>query len=110
MIRVPLDKNIVEEAAERQVRKGQYNRALQELQRLVDSQVADGRVFHKIADIYLKKRDSRNAATFLFRAAEAYSSSGFLNKAVTLRNQGLKLDPSLAGVRLNAPDPQQQGR
>jgi pilus assembly protein FimV len=91
MIRAALDKNTVEESAERLVRRGHYDRALQELQRLVDSQRADGHVFLKMADVHRKKGDNRSAADCLRRAAEAYSSSGFPEKAQAIQNQSLKL-------------------
>jgi pilus assembly protein FimV len=98
MIRRRLDKNTVEETAERFVRKGQFDRALTELERLVGTEGADAHTFHKIADIYLKKDDTRSATASLLQAADAYSSNGFFSKATAIYNQILKLDPSMVEV------------
>jgi pilus assembly protein FimV len=107
-VRVPLDKNKIQEAAAKFVQKGQYDKAIKELQRLVEVDPKDARTLQKIGELYQKKNDDGNAASYFLQVAECYSAEGFFLKAVAVYKQVLKLDASLIDVNFKLAELYQQ--
>ncbi len=105
---MPLDKNKIQEAAVKFVQKGQYDKAIKELQRIVEADPKDARTLQKIGELYQKKNDNANAAGYFLRVAECYSAEGFFLKAVAVYKQVLKLDGSLIDVNFKLAELYQQ--
>ena len=81
---------------------------LRELQRLVELDPKDARTLQKIGELYQKKNDNGNAASYFLQVAECYSAEGFFLKAVAVYKQVLKLDASLIDVNFKLAELYQQ--
>jgi len=103
-----MDKNKIIEAAAKLVAKGAYDKAIKEYRRILDADPKDVRVLQKMGELYQKKNDSEQAATYFTKVAENYSSDGFFLKAVALYKQVLKLNPSLLEINLRLAELHQQ--
>lgn len=79
--------------AQKFLQKGAYDKAIRELQKLLDEDPKDVRTLLKVGDIYAKKEDRVEAIKHYRRVAEAYSEQGFFLKAVAVYKQILKHDP-----------------
>jgi tetratricopeptide (TPR) repeat protein len=66
------------------------------------------RVLQKMGELYQKKGDNPQAASFFTRVAEVYAQDGFFLKAVALYKQVLKLNPDLVEVNLKLAELHQQ--
>lgn len=86
--------------AQRYIGKGQWDKAIRELQKLIAEEPNDVRTLLKLGDVYSKQGD-REAATRVYRqVAESYSEQGFFLKAVAVFKQILKLDPQNVDIVL----------
>ena len=103
-----MDKNKILESVAKLVAKGAYDKAIKELQKILDSDPKDVRVLQKMGELYQKKNDNPGAAQYFIKVAESYSNDGFFLKAVALYKQVLKLDPSLVTVNLKLAELHQQ--
>ncbi|MFO0722375.1 MAG: tetratricopeptide repeat protein [Myxococcota bacterium] len=79
--------------AQKFLQKGAYDKAIRELQKLLEEDPKDVRTLLKVGDIYAKKEDRVEAIKYYRRVAEAYSEQGFFLKAVAVYKQILKHDP-----------------
>jgi len=103
-----MDKNKIIEAAAKLVAKGAYDKAIKEYRRLLEADPKDVRVLQKMGELFQKKNDNEQAATYFTRVAESYSTDGFFLKAVALYKQVLKLNPALIDVNLRLAELHQQ--
>ena len=103
-----MDKNKIIEAAAKLVAKGAYDKAIKEYRRILEADPADVRVLQKMGELFQKKNDNDQAATYFTKVAESYSNDGFFLKAVALYKQVLKLNPSLIEVNLRLAELHQQ--
>jgi tetratricopeptide (TPR) repeat protein len=103
-----MDKNKILDAAAKLVAKGAYDKAIKEYQKVLEADPKDVRVLHKLGELYEKKNDSVQAATFFTRVADGYASDGFSMKAIALYKKVLKLDPNLLEVNLKLAELHQQ--
>src|SRR6478672_10867044 len=103
-----MDKNKIIEAAAKLVAKGAYDKAIKEYQKVLEFDAKDVRVLQKMGELYQKKNDNAQAASYFTRVAESYSSDGFFLKAVALYKQVLKLNPNLVDINLKLADLHQQ--
>lgn len=95
-----LDRTKVLETAQKHLAKGQYDRAIAEYHKLVQSDPNDVRTWLKIGDLYTRKGSPREACDTYARVARQYSEQGFFLKAVAVYKQILKLDPSRLDISL----------
>jgi len=95
-----LNKNKVIAAAQKFQQKGQLDKAIKELQRLVDEDPKDVRTLLKIGDLHTKKGDRAQAASTYMRVAQFYSEQGFYLKAVAVYKQILRVDQNITDVHL----------
>lgn len=95
-----VNKAKISSQAQKFVAKGQWDKALRELQKLVDDDPSDVRTLLKIGDVHSKKGDRENATRVYKQVAETYSEQGFFLKAVAVYKQILKHDPTHLEVTL----------
>jgi len=95
-----LNKNKIINNAQKHLQKGSYDKAIRELQKLVEDDPKDVRTLLKIGDIFSKKGDKDEATKTYRRVAEHYSDQGFFLKAVAVYKQILKYDPHQLEVTL----------
>src|SRR5215813_8810608 len=95
-----MDKNKIIEGAAKLVAKGSFDKAIKEYQKVLDLDPRDVRVLQKMGELFQKKADNPQAASFFTRVAEVYAQDGFFLKAVALYKQVLKLNPDLVEVNV----------
>lgn len=95
-----MNKNKIINQAQRYISKGQWDKAIRELQKLVDHDPNDVRTLLKLGDVYSKKGDRPNATKIYKQVAESYSEQGFFLKAVAVYKQILKHDSKHLEVTL----------
>jgi tetratricopeptide (TPR) repeat protein len=90
------------DAARKYQSRGQYDKAIAQYKKLVDSDKRDVRSLLKIGDLYVRKGDRGSAIETYETVAGHYAQQGFFLKAIAVYKQILKLDPSRldAQVRL----------
>jgi len=88
------------EAARKFVDRGQIDKAVKEYLRIVHEDPKDVRVWLKIGDLYAKKGARPDAIETYLKVARFYHDQGFLQKAVAVYRQILKLDSRLVDVIL----------
>ncbi len=90
-----LNKNKVIAAAQRFAQRGQFDRAISELRTIVEEDPEDVRVWHRIADLQIRKGSVPQAVATYTRIANFYSERGFFLKGVAVYKQILNADPAL---------------
>lgn len=103
-----MDKNKIIEAAGKLVAKGAYDKAIKEYQKILEVDPRDVRILQKMGELYQKKNDNGQAATFIMKVAESYAKDGFFLKAVAQYKQVLKLDPGLVDINIQLAELHQQ--
>lgn len=103
-----MDKNKIIEAAAKLVAKGAYDKAIKEYQKILEIDPRDARILQKMGELYQKKGENSQAASYFTQVAESYTNDGFFLKAVALYKQVLKLDPSLLDINLKLAELHQQ--
>ncbi|MBL8938001.1 MAG: tetratricopeptide repeat protein, partial [Archangium sp.] len=103
-----MDKNKIIEAAGKLVAKGAYDKAIKEYQKILEVDPKDVRILQKMGELYQKKNDNAQAATFIMKVAESYAKDGFFLKAVAQYKQVLKLDPTLIDINVQLAELHQQ--
>ncbi|MBP6841506.1 MAG: tetratricopeptide repeat protein, partial [Kofleriaceae bacterium] len=88
------------DAARKFVEKNQLDKAVKEYLRVVQEDPGDVRIWLKIGDIYAKKGAKQEATETYLRVARHYHDQGFLDKAVAVYKQVVKLDPRLVDAHL----------
>ena len=96
-----VDRSKVLETAQKHLAKGQFDKAIAELQKIVKEDPQDVRTWLKIGDIFTRKGANREAIETYGRVAEQYAKQGFFLKAVAVYKQILKLDPNLVDYSLS---------
>ena len=99
-----VNKNKLLDNATKYIQKGQVDRAIKELQKVIEADPADVRTRLKLGDLFAKKNQNAEAAEQYNLVAESYSKDGFYLKAVAVYKQILKLDSSLIDVHLRLGD------
>src|SRR5260370_12547029 len=96
-----MDKNKAIESALKLITKGQFEKAVKEYQRVLESDPDDVRVLQKLAELYQKMNRKAEAADCFEKVAKTYAAQGFYLKAVALYKQVLKvIDRVEVNVRL----------
>jgi tetratricopeptide (TPR) repeat protein len=86
------NRNKITLSAQKHIARGQWDRAVRELQKLVAEDPKDVRTLLKLGDVYSKKGDRENATRVYRQVADSYSEQGFFLKAVAVFKQILKHD------------------
>ncbi len=89
------------ETAQKHLAKGNYDKAIGEFRKLVETDPSDVRTWLKIGDLYTRKGARREAIDTYSKVASQYGDQGFFLKAVAVYKQILKLDPSRLDVQVN---------
>ncbi|GAB4108225.1 MAG: hypothetical protein Kow001_04300 [Acidobacteriota bacterium] len=92
------DKFAVIRNAERFVVAHQYDRAIAEYQKLLESFGEDPSVLNTMGDLLLRRGRKEEAVACFHRVADIFSESGFSNKAVALYRKIAQLDPDDPGT------------
>jgi tetratricopeptide (TPR) repeat protein len=87
------NKNKIINQAQKFIQKGQWDKAIKELQKLVAEDPNDVRTLLKLGDVYAKKGEREQATKVYKQVAESYGEQGFFLKAVAVYKQILKHDP-----------------
>ncbi len=97
-----INRNKVLDAARKYQSRGQYDKAIAQYKKLVDTDKRDVRSLLKIGDLHVRKGDRGSAIETYENVAGHYAQQGFFLKAIAVYKQILKLDPSRldAQVRL----------
>jgi len=82
------------------ITKGQWDKAIRDLQKLVAEDPKDVRTLLKLGDVYSKQGDRESATRVYRQVAESYGEQGFFLKAVAVYKQILKHDPHHLEVTL----------
>src|SRR3972149_2637570 len=94
------DKEKILKEALQLTRVGRYDKAIEELQKLLRLNPKDTRALQKIAELQYKKGDNQEAIKTYFRLAELYEKDGFIDFAISVYKTILNLDSGLFNVHL----------
>jgi tetratricopeptide (TPR) repeat protein len=95
---VPIDREKVNQAAQKYVEKKKYDRAIAEYQRIIQEDPNDARTLLKIGDLQARLEAYPEAIATYDRVGQYYSSQGFALKAIAVYKQIREL------IRKHAPD------
>lgn len=95
-----VDRSKVQAVAQKHLAKGNYDKAIAELRKIVRAEPNDIRTWLKIGDLYTRKGARKEAIETYGRVAAQYAQQGFFLKAVAVYKQILKLDPSRLDVQV----------
>jgi tetratricopeptide (TPR) repeat protein len=90
---VGINRNKVLNAARKQVRKGNWEKAINKYEELVDDDPSDARSMLKIADLYSKLDRTEQALDAYQGVAKHYAGDDIYEKAVAVYKQALRLAP-----------------
>ena len=90
---MPIDRQVAVQKAEKLLRQGRLDEAIQEYVRLVDDQQGDFGVMNTLGDLYVRAGDVERAVSQFVRAADELFTEGFLPKAAALYKKALRLQP-----------------
>ncbi|MGC8927563.1 MAG: tetratricopeptide repeat protein [Myxococcota bacterium] len=89
-----INKDKINQEATKYIQKGQYDKAIKELHKIVAEEPDDVRTIQKIAELYARMGDSKNAIENYSRVADVYTKQGFFLKAVAIYKNIIKIDGS----------------
>ncbi|MCZ6599618.1 MAG: tetratricopeptide repeat protein, partial [Acidobacteria bacterium] len=89
----------VSRTAEKLLRQGRLDDAIQEYKRLLDDNPQDAGTLNKVGDLYRKAGQVSRAVDCYRRLAEQYRERGFATKAIAMFKKMAKLAPRDAEVR-----------
>ncbi|HEX6765518.1 MAG TPA: tetratricopeptide repeat protein, partial [Polyangiaceae bacterium] len=95
---MPIDREKVNQAAQKFVEKKKYDRAIAEYQRIIQEDPNDARTLLKIGDLQARLEAYPEAIATYDRVGQYYSSQGFALKAIAVYKQIREL------IRKHAPD------
>ncbi len=94
------DKEKILKEALQLARVGRYDKAIEELQKLLRLNPKDTRALQKIAELQSKKGDNQEAIKTYFRLAELYEKDGFIDFVISVYKTIINLDSGLFNVHL----------
>ncbi|MGE0788045.1 MAG: tetratricopeptide repeat protein [Sandaracinaceae bacterium] len=95
-----VDRTKVLEAAQKHLSKGNYDKAIAEYRKIVQSDPTDVRTWLKIGDLYTRKGSRSEAVETYARVAAQYGDQGFFSKGLAVYKQILKLDPTRLDIQI----------
>ena len=90
-----MDKDKILNTVQQYLLKGQTDKAIKELQKLVKATPQDIRSHQKLGDLYLKKGDNEKAIEEYLRVAELYEEEDLNSKAISIYKRLLSINPKL---------------
>lgn len=87
-------------AAQKLIERGQLDKAIGELAKVVEEDLTDTRTWLKMADLHAKLGANGEAAAIYSRMGEEYVAQGFAKKAVAVYKNALRLAPGVPKVHL----------
>ncbi len=103
-----INRDKVQAAAAKLLQQGKFDKAVIELQRLVEDDPTDVRTFLKLGETYPKMGKKKEALAAFDRAASIYAEQGFFLKAVAVLKQLLRVDSALPEMHLKLAELYQQ--
>jgi tetratricopeptide (TPR) repeat protein len=91
---VALDKNAVQDNAQKYAAAGKLTEAIAEWKKLADLSPNDGTPYNAIGDLHLKRNAQNDAIEAYFKAGQAFRTGGVALKAIAVLKKILKLDPN----------------
>jgi tetratricopeptide (TPR) repeat protein len=88
-----IDKEKILAIAQKYILKGQSQKAVKELQKLVESTPRDSRLRIKLADLYLRNGDNENAFQEYLKLAELYEEEDLNARAISIYRKILSINP-----------------
>lgn len=92
------DKNKILGKAQKFIQQGKLQKAIEEYQKIIDTDPTDVRTQLKIGDLNAKLGNIEAASDTYRKVAEHYAKDGFFLKAIAVFKQILKLDPGVINV------------
>lgn len=86
-------------SADKHIAKQNYNKALNELLKIVKASPSDTNVLNKVGDLYSKLGNKTNAVDYFEKVAQAYQKSGFNLKAIAVLKKVIRTDPDYMEAR-----------
>lgn len=88
-----MNKNKLVQSAQKYIAKGQYKKAIGEYEKIVKEDPQDIRVRLKLADLYLRQKETDRAVEEFLGCAQHYEKQGFMQKAVSVYKQVIGVSP-----------------
>lgn len=82
--------------AQKYLSKGNFDKALEEYEKLLSMEEVDPYDFVLAGDVHLKKGDTARAVSLYEKAVDAYEKVGLYKNAVAIGKRALRLDPGLS--------------
>lgn len=98
------DKNKLIESASKFIAKNQYDKAIKDLQKVIEIDPKNNQVALKIAELFLKLDRKDDACTYYDKAASIFRDSGFYDKAIAVYRQLLTINPVSSQTYLKLAD------
>ena len=90
---MPIDRKAALKKAEKLLRQGKLDGAIEEYVRLIEDQPRDWNAINALGDLYVRAGDAERAAAQFTRVADHLFGEGFLPKAAALYKKALKVHP-----------------
>ncbi len=94
-----IDKAKILKLADNYIAKQNYNKALDELLKVLKTSAGDVNLLNKIGDLYTKLGKDQNAIGYFLKVAESYQASGFNLKAIALYKKIIRIDERFMDAR-----------
>jgi len=91
---LPIDRNKIQQQAEKLVNSGKVEAGIAQYQALVSDNPRDLGTLNKIGDLYVRLNKKAEAIRTFTRIAEIYSDDGFFLKAIAIFKKINKIDPT----------------
>lgn len=88
-----VDKNKLIESANKFIAKNQYDKAIKDLQKVLEIDPKNNQVALKIAELFLKLDKKEDATNYYEIASNIFRDSGFYDKAIAVYRQLLTINP-----------------
>lgn len=90
---MPIDRKAALKKAEKLLRQGKLDGAIEEYVRLIEDQPRDWNAINALGDLYVRAGDAERAAAQFTRVADYLFGEGFLPRAAALYKKALKVHP-----------------
>ncbi len=87
-----VDKNKLIDSANKFIAKNQFDKAIKDLQKVLETEPKNNQVALKIAELFLKLDKKQDAITYYEFASNIFRDSGFYDKAIAVYRQVLTLN------------------
>jgi len=92
-------KGSISDKVQEYMKKGQWNKAIAEMEKLLAMDKSDPLVNLRLGDLYVKAGDKSNAAKYYMTTATLFNKQGHVQKALATYKMILRTDPSYEGVQ-----------